>query len=163
VAYDLPGTGSAVILWGTGRGNYQRTGSILQGNLYSSTKTVQPTLPEPGQVMTYTIRLVNSGPLLSSVRLTDTLPAGVHSPTNLWASAGLYGESGGVVTWAGQVAADSPVTIRFNVTVDSGIDSPQAIVNTVQLDDGLGHILRRQATALVNGLATYLPVVTKGH
>ena len=92
VAYDLPGTGSAVVLWGTGRGNYQRTGSILQGNLYSSTKTAQPVVPEPGQVMTYTIRLVNSGPLLASVRLTDTLPAGVHSPTNLWASAGTYGE-----------------------------------------------------------------------
>ena len=27
VAFDLPGTGSAKILWGTGRGNYQRTGS----------------------------------------------------------------------------------------------------------------------------------------
>jgi hypothetical protein len=27
VAYDLPGTASARILWGTGRGNYQRTGS----------------------------------------------------------------------------------------------------------------------------------------
>ena len=27
VAYDLPGTANARILWGTGRGNYQRTGS----------------------------------------------------------------------------------------------------------------------------------------
>lgn len=163
VAYDLPGTGSAVVLWGTGRGNYQRTGSILQGNLYGSTKTVQPLFPEPGQVMTYTIHLVNSGPVLAGARLTDTLPAGVHSPANLWASAGAYGESGGVITWTGQVAADSPVTIRFNVTVDSSLDSPQAIVNTAQLDDGLGHILQRQATAIVNGLPTYLPVVVKDH
>ncbi|MBF0225548.1 MAG: VCBS repeat-containing protein [Desulfobacterales bacterium] len=28
-AYDLPGTSNARILWGTGRGNFQRTGSIL--------------------------------------------------------------------------------------------------------------------------------------
>jgi hypothetical protein len=28
-AYDLPGTADARILWGTGRGNYQRSGSIL--------------------------------------------------------------------------------------------------------------------------------------
>ena len=29
VAYDLPGTGSARILWGTGRGSYQRTGVAI--------------------------------------------------------------------------------------------------------------------------------------
>jgi hypothetical protein len=29
VAYDLPGTEQARILWGTGRGNYQRSGSLL--------------------------------------------------------------------------------------------------------------------------------------
>jgi hypothetical protein len=28
-AYDLPGTADARILWGTGRGNYQRSGSVL--------------------------------------------------------------------------------------------------------------------------------------
>jgi hypothetical protein len=28
VAYDLPGTASARILWGTGRGSYQRTGAL---------------------------------------------------------------------------------------------------------------------------------------
>ena len=29
VVYDLPGTANARILWGTGRGNYQRSGSYL--------------------------------------------------------------------------------------------------------------------------------------
>ncbi len=29
VAYDLPGTANARVLWGTGRGNYQRTASRL--------------------------------------------------------------------------------------------------------------------------------------
>ncbi len=29
VAYDLPGTSQARVLWGTGRGNYQRSGSII--------------------------------------------------------------------------------------------------------------------------------------
>lgn len=31
VAYDLPGTSAARILWGTGRGSYQRSGSIVLG------------------------------------------------------------------------------------------------------------------------------------
>ena len=38
VAYDLPGTEHARILWGTGRGNYQRTGSplhrVLRGTIH---------------------------------------------------------------------------------------------------------------------------------
>ena len=34
VAYDLPGTASARVLWGTGRGSYQRTGvPLMQGTL----------------------------------------------------------------------------------------------------------------------------------
>jgi hypothetical protein len=33
VAYDLPGTSNARVLWETGRGNYQRTGSFLRGSL----------------------------------------------------------------------------------------------------------------------------------
>lgn len=33
VAYDLPGTANARILWGTGRGSYLRTGSIRGANL----------------------------------------------------------------------------------------------------------------------------------
>ncbi len=57
VAYDLPGTAHARILWGSGRGNYQRNGSFLQGTLFSSTKSVQPALPGAGEVLTYTIQL----------------------------------------------------------------------------------------------------------
>ena len=161
VAYDLPGTANARILWGTGRGNYQRTGSFLQGTLFSSTKSVQPALPEAGEVLTYTIQLKNPGPDLPHVVMTDTLPAGLHYLDNLWASAGSYGQSGGVITWTGAVAGGSPVTITFNATVDAGMTAPQAIVNVAWLNDGQGNIEPRQATVIVNGLATYLPVVVK--
>jgi len=37
VAYDLPGTANARILWGTGRGSYLRAGRILWGDLEAST------------------------------------------------------------------------------------------------------------------------------
>lgn len=46
VAYDLPGTANARILWGTGRGNYQRTGTVspspLPGVTVVATKTQVP-------------------------------------------------------------------------------------------------------------------------
>jgi uncharacterized repeat protein (TIGR01451 family) len=161
VAYDLPGTADARILWGTGRGNYQRTGSLLQGTLHASTKRVRPTLPGPGQVLTYTITLHNPGPLLTSARVTDTLPVEVHYLGNLWASAGSYAEAGGVITWAGSVAAGTPITITFGVTISEQITTPYVIANTALVDDGLGNVWQREAVAIANGYAVYLPAIQK--
>lgn len=170
VAYDLPGTADARILWGTGRGNYQRTGAFLHGSLQASTKGVQPILPGPGDTLTYTITLRNPGPDLPNARVTDTLPAEVHYLGNLWASAGSYGEandgSGGpgrsVITWTGTVSAAVPITITFGVTVSEHLTTPQAILNTALIDDGLGNVKQRQATVIANGYATYLPLIQKG-
>ena len=161
VVYDLPGTENAHILWGTGRGNYLRTGSLLRGTLQGSTKSVQPTLPDLGDELTYTIILENPGPLLSGVRVTDTLPAEVHSLGNLWASAGTYSEDNGVITWSGDVLAATPITITFGVTISEQITTPQIILNTALIDDGLGNVLPRQAMVIVNGDAVYLPVIQR--
>jgi len=161
VAYELPGTASARVLWGTGRGNYQRTGSILQGSLRSSQVSVQPTLVGPGDTLTYTIRLENPGPVLPSVSVTSTLPAGVTSLENLWASSGSYGEVSGVITWTGAVTAGVPVTITYGAVVDGGITDPEALVNPVLIDDGLGNVEERDAVVIANGFASYLPLVRR--
>ena len=163
VAYELPGTANARILWGTGRGNYQRTGSLLQGTLQESTKSVQPTLPGPSDTLTYTITLRNPGPALPGVRVTDTLPAQVHYLGNLWASTGSYGEAGGLITWTGTVSAVVPVTITFGVTVSEQVTTPQAISNTALIDDGLGNVWLRQAMVIANGYALRLPLVLRHH
>jgi uncharacterized repeat protein (TIGR01451 family) len=158
VAYDLPGTEHARLLWATGRGNYQRTGSILHGTLGGSSKRVEPMRAVPGAVLTYTIRLENPGPDLPGVWVTDELPLQVHYLGNLQASAGAYGEAGGIITWTGAVAAGEPVTITFGVSVAEGIASPQTISNTALLDDGLGHEWQRSAVVMVNGYVAYLPL-----
>jgi uncharacterized repeat protein (TIGR01451 family) len=162
VAYDLPGTANARILWGTGRGSYQRTGALLHGSLRASRVSVDPILPGPGDTLTYTIRLDNPfGPALPGARVTDTLPVEVNYLGNLWASAGSYGEASGVITWTGTVSAAIPITITFGVTVGEQITTPQAIPNTVLIDDGLGNVWQRQAVVIANGYATYLPVIQK--
>jgi uncharacterized repeat protein (TIGR01451 family) len=161
VAYDLPGTANARVLWGTGRGNTQRTGSLLQGSLRSSQVSVHPTLPDPGDTLTYTIRLENPGPTLPSVRLTSTLPAEVTYQGDLWAPSGSYGEASGVITWTGSVSAGAPITITYGATVSGGITEPQALVNLVLLDDGLGNVDEHFAVAIVNGLSVYLPLVRR--
>ncbi len=159
VAYDLPGTANARILWGTGRGNYLRNGLVQQGTLDRSTKGVRPLLARPGDALTYTIVLRHPGPDLPTARVTDTLPAEVHYLGNLWASAGSYGEAGGVITWTGRVAAAVPITITFGVTVSGQITTPHPIVNTAWIDDGLGNLWARQAVAFVEGYAVFLPLI----
>jgi uncharacterized repeat protein (TIGR01451 family) len=161
VAYELPGTADARVLWGTGRGNYQRTGSILQGSLRSSQVSVQPTLVGPGDTLTYTVRLENPGPTLPSARVTSTLPAEVTSLGNLWASSGSYGEAGGVIAWTGAVTAGVPVTITYGTVVGGGITDPEALVNPVLIDDGLGNVQEHSAVAIANGLTVHLPLVRR--
>jgi hypothetical protein len=162
VVYDLASGGStaqARILWGTGRGNYQRSGSYLYGNLGASSKGVQPLLPGPGDVLTYSLRLVNPGPALPAARMTDTLPAEVEFQGDLWASSGRCGQAGGVITWTGTVLAGEPVTLTFRASLDEGITTPRAVVNTALVDDGWGHVLERRATVMANGFGVYLPVI----
>ena len=161
VAYDLPGTADAQVLWGTGRGNYQRTGAIVQGTLRPSRVSVEPVRPAPGATLSYTIRLINPGPTLPAARVTSTLPAELTYLGNLWASAGSYGAAGGVITWAGAVGAGVPVTITYGGVVDAGITEPTAIVHPVLIDDGLGNVWPHQALAIVNGYATFLPLIHK--
>jgi uncharacterized repeat protein (TIGR01451 family) len=161
VAYDLPGTADARILWGTGRGNYQRSGSFLTGNLDGSAKWASSAAPAAGETIAYTISLKNPGPALDAALMTDTLPSGVTFAGNLTASSGTASESGGVVTWQGSVPAATPVTIQFEAQVDAGISGAQAVVNTAVINDGLGNIHQRQTTIIVNGLTTYLPLVAR--
>ncbi len=160
-AYDLPGTANARILWGTGRGNYQRSGSILTGSLARSFKAANKHVPTAGQAFSYTISLADSGPALDSVRVTDTLPAEVTYAGKLWASAGSYGQAGGVISWTGTVQPGQPVAITFEVTASQQLTEPTLVANQAVIDDGQGQILYRQATIVVNGYATHLPLIWK--
>ncbi len=161
VAYDLPNTANAQVLWGTGRGSYQRSGSLLQGNLNASDVTVSNPLPAPGKVVTYTVTWRNSGPELPNARLTTTLNSKVSFTGYLWASGGQYGQAGGVITWTGAVSAAAPVTLHFGVTVSPAVTQPTAISNVTLIDDGLGNTLQRQTTLIVNAISAYLPLVLK--
>jgi uncharacterized repeat protein (TIGR01451 family) len=161
VVYDLPGTANARILWGTGRQNYQRTASSLSGSLEGSDIRVSPARPVSGDTLRYAIRLENPGPLLESVRVTDTLPIEGSYLGDLWASSGAYDDEDDVITWWGSVDAGLPVTITFGVSLSAGIPTPYSIANTIWIDDGLGNLLQRSATAIVNSRILFLPLLCK--
>jgi uncharacterized repeat protein (TIGR01451 family) len=170
VAYDLPGTANARLLWGTGRGSYQRSGSLIQGSLDASVKQVNRSRANPGELLTYTILLRNSGPALPGVTLSDALPAGLSYAGNLSASSGTALETGGVITWSGAVPPGEGVTIRYDAGIDDDTidaiiraESPpaQVIANTAIIEDGQGNNLRRQAVVVVGGYAVYLPFAAR--
>ena len=158
VAYDLPGTANARILWGTGRGNYQRTGSFL---VLNENVSASPTLPKANDQLTYTIYLNQPAQAFASVQMTSTLPTEVTYFGNLTATSGQANESGGVITWEGGVTPDKPVTIQFTVTVKPSVTTPTPIINPVQFNDGLGNVWTQSIVVIANGEAIYLPIITK--
>ncbi len=158
-AYDLPGTSQARVLWGTGRGNYQRSGSILQGNLQGSSKKVDRFLASAGDTLHYTITLRNPGPVLDSVVMTDTLPVQVSYAGGLTASSGSVQQLGGVVTWQGTVPGGTPVVIQFDAEIDSGLTSPQPVTNIAAISDGLGNIYQRQTVTFIDGHILHMPQI----
>jgi uncharacterized repeat protein (TIGR01451 family) len=167
VAYDIANSSHARILWGTGRGSYQRTGLVSapppgSGFLDNSIKTVNDPGPQPGEALTYTIILINPGLLLPAARLTDTLPNNAYLVSNtLTASSGNWGLSGQVLTWTGTVSSSLSVTVTYVMTTSSNITYPRAILNTAILDDGAGNTLTRTSVAIVNGFRVSLPILIK--
>jgi uncharacterized repeat protein (TIGR01451 family) len=161
VAYDLPGTTGARLLWPTGRGSYLRSGSVITGNLAGSTLSVSKTVAEPGDTLTYTIHLRNPNSPLPAASLTDTLPTGVTYAGGLSATSGVASYASGSLSWSGTVDTGTPVTITFDVTIDSGLSGATAIWNSVSIRDGEGNEVLRSALTLVNTQDIYLPVVRR--
>ena len=132
------------------------------GSLDNSIKTVSNPRPLPGEALTYTIVLTNPGPLLSNVRMTDTLPSNAYFVNgSITASSGSWGLNGNVLTWTGAVSSSLGVTVTYVMTTSSEITLPTVILNTALINDGLGNLLTRTAGVVVNGYGVYLPMVRK--
>lgn len=165
VAYEIGGSSSARILWGTGRGNFQRTGTPpaaapARGTLDGSYKTVNEPLAGPGDMLTYTIGLANPGPPLLSVYVTDTLPAEAFLVDgSVQVTGGSWTLDGHTLTWTGAVSPPVGITISYAMTVSSTLTEPTLLLNTALIDDGHGTIHTRTAGAVANGHAVYLPLI----
>ncbi|MEW5958791.1 MAG: PQQ-dependent sugar dehydrogenase [Chloroflexota bacterium] len=102
-------------------------------NLDTSTKTISTPYADPGEVVTYTIQLKNSGgPLNQTAFLTDTLPSGLNYVAgSLSASLGTYDDTqGSVLYWQGQLAANQTVTITYRA---APADMTGSLVNQAQV------------------------------
>jgi uncharacterized repeat protein (TIGR01451 family) len=159
VAYDLPGTANARVLWGTGRGNYQRSASLLIGDLAGSKLAVGDRTPAPGDTLQFTLTLRDSGPRLNSVQVDNPIPAGLAYAGGLTASSGSASYSSGAVHWSGAVPPGSPVTVQYLATVSSAITQPQVILSIAHISDENGHAYDRQTLVIVNPINIFLPSI----
>ncbi|HZU87197.1 MAG TPA: FG-GAP-like repeat-containing protein [Anaerolineaceae bacterium] len=160
LAYDMPGTASARILWSSGRGNYWRSGSPVISDLSRSTSGVSSPTPTPGATVTFTLTVRKDGILPDYATLNLPFPAHLTYTGGLSASSGTAAYSGGTVTWEGTLLRGNVVTIQFNAQVDAALTDPTAITTIATLQ-GKTSTRDLRSVLVVNGLKVFLPVVSR--
>ena len=98
----------------------------------SLTKTVNITDPTPGQVITYTIVVANSGgENATGAVISDTPPAGLaFGPVTIDPSGACTTGTLPILAQCPTITAGQSVTVTFPVTVDVGLPHGTAITNT---------------------------------
>lgn len=130
-------TNTATISDGLG-GTFTRQAAFLARtpNLSAASKTVNPTVAQPGGVVTYTVFLYNSGGVDDNGQLVDPIPAGLtYEPGSLVFGSGSGGYAGGVITWTGSVPASSQIPVQFRATVDLAAVDGAIVNNTATITD----------------------------
>jgi hypothetical protein len=124
----------------------------------SLSKRVSPVTAHQDEILTYTLTLIGNGEPLT---VTDALPAGLGEPGAPAASSGVvtYVPSTRRIEWNGTPAIGQVVNIVFTAPV--AISGPIAIHNTAILTTNSGATGTASATAIVDPISAYLPVVFK--
>ncbi|RMF26273.1 MAG: DUF11 domain-containing protein [Chloroflexi bacterium] len=145
---------------GNGDGFIVQMAAPARPELSSSTKRVAPEVASTGEVVTFTVRLVNSGLVSATVAFTDTLPTSLILQGTPTVSSGITPTvSGQVITWTGAVDAGEVVTIAYTAQVTATGTLVPPLINQALIDDGQGHVYVRRA--FVNGYHVYLPLVLR--
>jgi uncharacterized repeat protein (TIGR01451 family) len=126
-----------------------------------STKTVRPASGvKAGDVLTYTITLVNDGVEPKSVTMTDAIPihtSYIAGSASASPQIGTLGNAGDI-RWAGTLPGGVEVRIAFAVQVDPGLEETYMVSNVAIIESGPDRIERWAWTA-VNAQQVFLPVV----
>ncbi len=131
----------------------------LAPDLSPSTKTVAPEQATAGEMVTFTVRLVNSGILSATVSFTDTLPDTLQLHGSPTASSGpVPAVNEQTITWQGTVTSATTVTITYAAVLTPTMGTA---VNQAWIDDGVGNVCIRRA--FVNGRKVFLPLTLRNY
>lgn len=102
----------------------------------ASVKQVSTTAGVPGQAITYTVVLTNTGGVTATVQMTDTLPTNLSYVQGSAGVGVVYDGSSRSIRWSGVVSATSAVSVTYRATITSPIDNGTLITNTASINDG---------------------------
>jgi len=110
-------------------------------NLSTSNKTRSAATAKPGDVLTYTINLINSSSVYTATGalMTDTLPSEVTFG-EIIAGGAVYSDVLNAVLWSGDVAPSYTHTIVFTATVNACVSHGTVITNIAQVNNGEGWV-----------------------
>lgn len=131
-------------------------------DLSGSTKTVTPTLVFPGDLVTFTVTLENSGAQTATVILTDTVPVSTTFVIGSLSATGgtaVYSPTLNAILWYGDLLSGGNVTIVFAVLVSDTVTPGQLITNIADFTAG-GLVYQRSATTKV-GHWMWFPIMLK--
>src|SRR5262249_9182042 len=118
VAYDLPGSANARVLWGTGRANFMRDGTIPTAPLRANFTLSGAPLLKSGDLVTVYLNLTNpTGTPINPLQFTNTLPANLTYAGGLTASSGSALINGSTITWNGTVGSGPAVVISYQAQI----------------------------------------------
>jgi uncharacterized repeat protein (TIGR01451 family) len=136
--------------------------SWMGPSLSSSTKTVNRTTAMPGDILTYTVTMINSGMMSVTAIMTDEIPIGsiyvLGSASVTPDGAGNLDDTAGI-QWQGELGAGEAVTVTFAVQVDS--EEGPSVLSNVAVIDAASERTEVQALTLINALQMYLPLILK--
>jgi uncharacterized repeat protein (TIGR01451 family) len=137
---------------GNGAGGIYKITSPSPINFAGSSKKVSANVAVPGDSVTYTIVLSNSGlPFYETVRVTDTLLAGLaYVSDSLTATLGAVEAVAPMLKWSGVMSSTRLVTITYRASVTA--QTGQVITNAAVIDPAINPPLIRIAPLTVKAV-----------
>jgi len=136
--------------------------TVLQGHDLSASEKGMPVMALPGDVLTCTIRLRNTGLVSTSASLTDVVPLEASLiPDSLWWSSGAGSADSGTVTWHGEIIAQGMVIVRFEMRIGGDVEPGAVLSNTALIEDHTGNIYERSASTTVYSYIVNLPIIMR--
>jgi uncharacterized repeat protein (TIGR01451 family) len=131
--------------------------------LVTSRKSATPRHLDPGQAVTYTILISNTGNLAASAVLTDTPPVGMVPLTGTLAatSGPTPTHAGGQIHWSGTVESGTGVRVTYMLSPTAETPSGILLTNTAEIAGSvLGPFTRHETVVQVRRV--WLPLILRG-
>lgn len=110
-------------------------------NLAGSSTQISSSSATPGQTVTYTVVLSNTGSGPANARVTNTLPVSVTYVSGSATNGATFDSASRSIRWSGVVSSSTAVSITYRAVIMSPLDNGLLITNTATVNDGNGSVI----------------------